>query len=101
MQYLGKFVRERQLVSLKEAIYKMSGFPAERFRLCPTAAESVADLPQTSSFSIQRPSQINPLGLHPVQSPVGVNWVFVNGVSVVKDGNVTGQLPGRVLRQQR
>jgi N-acyl-D-aspartate/D-glutamate deacylase len=36
-----------------------------------------------------------------VQSPVGVNWVFVNGVSVVGDGDVTGQLPGRVLRQQR
>ena len=100
VQYLGKFVRERQLVSLKEAIYKMSGFPAERFRLSDRgridqglAADIVVFDPETvvdkSTWS------------DPVQSPVGVNYVFVNGVLVVEDGNVTGQLPGRVLRQQR
>ena len=100
VQYLGKFVRERQLISLKEAIYKMSGFPAERFRLSDRgrirrglAADIVVFDPETvadrSTWS------------DPVQSPVGVNWVFVNGVSVVEDGDVTGQLPGRVLRQQR
>ena len=33
MQYLGKYVREKKIVSLKEAVYKMSGFPAERFRI--------------------------------------------------------------------
>ena len=100
VQYLGKFVRERQLISLKEAIYKMSGFPAERFRLTDRgrihqglAADIVIFDPETvadrSTWS------------DPVQSPVGVNWVFVNGVSVVEDGDVTGQLPGKVLRQQR
>ena len=100
VQYLGKFVRERQLISLKEAIYKMSGFPAERFRLSDRgrirrglAADIVVFDPETvadrSTWS------------DPVQSPVGVNWVFVNGVSVVEDSNVTGQLPGRVLRQRR
>ena len=100
VQYLGKFVRERQLIPLKEAIYKMSGFPAERFRLSDRgrirrglAADIVVFDPETvadrSTWS------------DPVQSPVGVNWVFVNGVSVVEDGDVTGQLPGRVLRQRR
>ena len=100
VQYLGKFVRDRQLVSLKDAIYKMSGFPAERFRLTDRgridqglAADIVVFDPETvadrSTWS------------DPVQSPVGVNYVFVNGVSVVEDGDVTGQFPGRVLRQQR
>ena len=100
VQYLGKFVRERQLVSLKEAIYKMSGFPAARFRLSDRgrihqglAADIVVFDPETvadrSTWS------------DPVQSPVGVNHVFVNGVPVVEEGDVTGQLPGRVLRQQR
>ena len=100
VQYLGTFVRERQLISLKEAIYKMSGFPAERFRLSDRgrihrglAADIVVFDPETvadrSTWS------------DPVQSPVGVNYVFVNGVSVVEDGDVTGQLPGRVLRHQR
>lgn len=100
VQYLGKFVRERQLVSLKEAIYKMSGFPAERFRLSDRgrigqglAADIVVFDPQTVAD--------RSTWAEPVQSPVGVNWVFVNGVSVVEEGDVTGRLPGRVLRQQR
>jgi len=100
VQYLGKFVRERQLISLKEAIYKMSGFPAERFRLTDRgrirrglAADIVVFNPETVA---DRSTWFDP-----VQPPVGVDWVFVNGVSVVEDGNMTGQLPGRVLRQQR
>ena len=100
VQYLGKFVRERQLVSLKEAVYKMSGFPAERFRLHDRgrirqglAADIVVFDPDTVADKST--------WFDPVQSPIGVNWVFVNGVSVVKDGDVTGRLPGKVLRQQR
>ncbi len=100
VQYLGKFVRERQLISLQEAIYKMSGFPAERFRLLDRgrinrglAADIVVFNPETVT---DRSTWFDP-----VQPPVGVNWVLVNGVSVVENGNVTGQLPGKVLRQQR
>ena len=100
VQYLGKFVRERQLVSLKEAIYKMSGFPAERFRLtdrgrirCGLAADIVVFDPDTVA---DRSTWFGP-----VQLPVGVEWVFVNGISVIEAGNATGQLPGRVLRQNR
>ena len=100
VQYLGKFVRERQLISLQEAIYKMSGFPAERFRLSDRgrinrglAADLVVFNPETVA---DRSTWFDP-----VQSPVGVNWVLVNGVLVVEDGNVTGQLPGKVLRQHR
>lgn len=100
VQYLGKFVRERQLVSLKEAIYKMSGFPAERFRLTDRgrirrglAADIVVFDPDTVA---DRSAWFDP-----VQPPVGVEWVFVNGIPVIEAGNATGQLPGRVLRQNR
>ena len=100
VQYLGKFVRERQRVSLKEAIYKMSGFPAERFRLSDRGRISrglAADIVVFNPETVADKST----WFDPVQSPVGVHWVFVNGVPVVEDGNVTRQLPGRVLRQQR
>ena len=100
VQYLGKFVRERQLVSLKEAIYKMSGFPAERFRLsdrgkiaCELAADIVIFNPDTVA---NRSTWFDP-----VQPPVGVDWVFVNGIPVVQNGKVTGKLPGKVLRHHR
>jgi N-acyl-D-amino-acid deacylase len=35
-----------------------------------------------------------------VEPAVGVNWVLVNGVPVIDDGNPTGQLPGRVVRHE-
>ena len=98
VQYLGKFVRERQLVSLKEAIYKMSGFPAERFRLTDRGRMSrglAADIVVFNPDTVADRST----WFDPVQPPVGVEWVFVNGISVIEAGNVTGQLPGRVLRQ--
>lgn len=98
VKYLGKFVREKQLVSMKDAIYKMSGFPAERFRLSDRgriakglAADIVVFNPDTVA---DRSTWFDP-----VQPPMGVNWVFVNGVSVIEDGCVTGKLPGIVLRK--
>ena len=100
VQYLGKFVRERQLIPLKEAIYKMSGFPAERFRLSDRgritqglAADVVIFDPETVA---DRSTWFDP-----VQPPAGVNWVFVNGIPVIEDSDVTGKLPGKVLRHSR
>lgn len=93
-------MRERQLIFLQEAIYKMSDFPAECFRLTDRGRISLglaADIVVFDPESVADPST----WFDPVQSPVGVKWVLVNGVSVVKDGNVTGQLPGSVLRQHR
>ena len=100
VQYLGKFVRERQLVSLKEAIYKMSGFPAERFRLSDHGRISsglAADIVIFNPDTVADRSTWS----DPVQPPVGVDWVFVNGTPVIENGNVTGKLPGKVLRRHR
>ena len=99
VQYLGKFVREKQLISLREAIYKMSGFPAERFRLSDRgkiASGLAADIVIFDPDSVADRST----WFDPVQTPLGVNWVFVNGVPVIQDRNVTGELPGRVLRKR-
>ncbi|MCZ6678337.1 MAG: D-aminoacylase [Candidatus Poribacteria bacterium] len=97
VQYLGRFVRERKLVSLQEAIYKMSGFPAERFGLKDRGriAEGLAaDLVVFDPETVVDRSTWQ----EPVQPAVGVDWVLVNGVPVIEAGNPTGQLPGRVLR---
>lgn len=97
-QFGRKFVRERQLLSWEEAIWKMSGFPAERFGLKDRgqlkeglAADIVVFDPETladkSTWS------------DPLQPAVGVEHVLVNGQRVIADGAVTDQLPGRVLRR--
>lgn len=99
VQYLGRYVRERKLVSLEEAVYKMSGFPAERFGITDRgriaeglAADVVVFDPETVS---DRSTWENP-----IEPPVGVEWVLVNGASVVEEGSLTGALPGRVLRHE-
>jgi len=100
VQYLGKFVRERKLISLKEAIYKMSGFPAERFRLADRGRIASGLAADIVIFDLDTVAARSTWAA-PVQSPVGVEWVFVNGVPVIGEGNATGQFPGRVLRMKR
>ena len=84
-------------MSLQEAVYKMSGFPAERFGIKDRgriveglAADLVVFDPETVAD--------RSTWQDPVQPAVGVNWVLVNGVPVIDDGTPTGQLPGRVVR---
>lgn len=100
VQYLGKYVRDRQLISLKEAVYKMSGFPAERFRL---SDRGKIETGLAADIVIFDPDTVGDRStwFDPIQPPVGVNWVFVNGVSVIENGDVTGKLPGKVLRHQK
>ena len=99
VQYLGRYVRGRKLVSLEEAVYKMSGFPAERFGIKDRgriAKGLAADLVVFDPETVADRSTWN----NPIEPPVGVDWVLVNGVPVVEEGGLTGAVPGRVLRHE-
>ena len=93
---LGEFVRERGLLTLPQAIYKLSGFPAQRFRL-PNRGEiragAAADLAVFDATTIAAQSTWE----RPLQPAVGMRWVLVNGQPVIAQGEPTGALPGRVL----
>lgn len=94
---LGKFVREQRIMSLAEAISRMTAFPAantgirERGRLAEGYYADVV---------IFDPATIDDLATfdNPHQYAVGVEHVFVNGTQVIQDGEHTGALPGRVVR---
>jgi len=94
---LGVYVRERKVLSLEEAVRKMSGLPAARMRLTDRGivrAGMKADLaifdPQTVAdrATFERPHQY----------AVGMRYVVVNGVLVLSEGAMTGARAGRVLR---
>ena len=94
---LGKYVREEKLISLEEAIRRITSLPAENLRLKRRGtlrpgyfADVVVFDPETI---IDRATFENP---H--QYAVGVAHVFVNGVQVLRDGEHTGATPGRVVR---
>jgi len=95
---LGHFVRERELLTFEEAIYKMSGFPAQRFNI-PDRGElalgKAADLVVFDPDTVAARSTFE----NPTLPPVGILHVFVNGQSVIANGEPTGALPGQVLRR--
>lgn len=94
---LAQFVRERRLVSLEEAVRKMTLLPASRLgltrrgRLVPGfAADLVVFDPATVSDTATFEA--------PHRYPTGIPHVVVNGVPVIEQGEFTGQTPGKVIR---
>jgi N-acyl-D-amino-acid deacylase len=100
-RFLGRYVRELQLMPLALAIRKATSLPAEqmgfsnRGRLAPGfKADLVLFDPKTV---IDRATPSDP---HAVST--GIDRVWVNGVLVYDDGKTTGKFPGRpILRESR
>ncbi len=94
---LGHYARDLGVISLPEAVRRMTSAPAARLgfadrgRLRPGA---VADLTVFDAGSVLDRATFE----DPHQYPVGIPHVFVSGVAVVRDGAVTGARPGVILR---
>lgn len=94
---LGRYVRDEQLIPLEEAIRKLTSQPAEnlhirrRGRLAPGY---FADVVVFDPATIQDHATFT----EPHQLATGVAHVLVNGVPVLRNGEHTGALPGRVVR---
>jgi len=93
---LGKYVREEGVVSLEEAIRKMSTLPADRLGL-KDRGRIKKDL--AADIVIFDPKTVIDKATYtkPHQFPEGINYVIVNGKIVVKDGVHTGAKPGKAL----
>jgi N-acyl-D-amino-acid deacylase len=93
---LGKYVRDEKVITLQEAIRRLSGLPATNLELDHRGflkqgmyADVVVFDPATIADRATFES--------PHQYSVGVKHVFVNGAQVLKDGEHTGAKPGRAL----
>jgi N-acyl-D-amino-acid deacylase len=94
---LGQYVRTEHLLSLEEAIRKMTSRPAVRVGLKNRGIlrpGMVADITVFDPAIIQDVSTFEA----PTRYSVGVRYVFVNGRPVVADGKITSERAGRVLR---
>lgn len=94
---LGRFVREQKLLTLEDAIRKMSGATASRLSIHDRGELKEGYFADIMVFD---PNTIIDRATYeqPHQLSVGVIHVLVNGVPVVTDGRVTGAKPGRVVR---
>jgi N-acyl-D-amino-acid deacylase len=94
---LGKYVRDEKVISLEEAIYKLTSLPASNLKIKKRGALQTgfyADLAIFDPAKIQDHATFE----KPLQYSTGMVHVFVNGTQVLKDGEHTGELPGQVVR---
>ncbi|MBL7201634.1 MAG: D-aminoacylase [Anaerolineae bacterium] len=94
---LAKYVREEGVLSLPEAVHKMSGLPAKRLRLSDRGRLGRGLKADLVLFD---PQAICDRGTFtdPYQYPTGIAYVYVNGEAVITPDGHTGALPGRILR---
>lgn len=95
---LGRYVRDGRVLSLPQAIHKMTGAPAARLGLRDRGVirpGAAADLVLFNPDTVQDTATYE----DPCQHPVGIDLVLVNGEPVVEGGRHTGALPGKVLRR--
>ncbi len=97
---LGKYVREKKILTLENAIHKMTGFPAQRLGL---EDRGVLRENTWSDIVIFNPETIidNATYLNPHQFPTGIPFVIVNGVVVIRDSVQGEELPGQVIRKSK
>ncbi len=97
---LGQFVRDEALLSLEEAIRKMTSAPAERLGLRDRGTirdGAVADLVVFDPATVRSTATYD----QPRSDPIGIDHVIVAGTAVVTDGVHTRATPGRGLRHGR
>jgi N-acyl-D-amino-acid deacylase len=96
---LGVYARERKILSMAKAIYKMTGLAANRLGLKDRGFIEpgyTADLVLFDPLTIQDRSTFD----RPHQYATGVVYTWVNGCPTVQEGIITGNTPGRVLRKR-
>jgi len=94
---LARWVRERQWLSLEEAIRRMTSFPAARAGIRDRGVlrpGMYADVMVFDDLKVEDTSTFE----EPVSLPIGIHHVVVNGQVAVRDGELTGVRAGKVLR---
>ena len=94
---LRKYVREEHKLSLEDAIRKFSAQPAQRMRFTD---RGVLKAGMWADVVIFDPATVRDVATfdHPNQLSQGMEYVLVNGVPVIDQGQMTGARPGKVLR---
>jgi N-acyl-D-amino-acid deacylase len=93
---LGKYVREEKIITLAEAIRRLTALPASNLALDRRGSLREGHFADVVIFD---PEKIADLSTYenPHQYSIGVEHVFVNGTQVLKSGEHTGAFPGQVV----
>ncbi len=94
---LALYVREMHVLTLEDAIRKMTSLPASRLSLHD---RGILREGMKADVVVFDPATVRDMSTYeePDQYSQGIDWVFVNGTAVVANGSPTNALPGKVLR---
>jgi N-acyl-D-amino-acid deacylase len=99
-RYLGTYSRELGVLSLEDCVHHMTGRPARRLGLTDRgviAEGAAADLVLFDPDTISATSTY----AQPRSTAAGIHQVLLGGVTVLRDAELTGTLPGKSLRHRR
>ena len=93
---LGQLVRDEKLLTIEQAIRKMTSFPAQRFGL---AGRGILRDNMKADIVLFNPLTVNNRATfaNPKQYPLGIDYVFVNGKMAIEKGKHTGVTSGESL----
>lgn len=94
---LSKFVREENVLTLSEALYKMTVLPAKTFGIKERGSIKEGYFADIVVFDPDKVADLADFD-EPFKKSDGIYHVFVNGTPVMLDSKFTGAMPGRILR---
>lgn len=96
---LSKYVREEKVLTLEEAIRKMTSLPAKKIGLID---RGILREGYQADIVVFNPEEIKDMATfeNPHQYPKGIYHVIVNGKMAVENGNITGLRSGKILKRQ-
>jgi dihydroorotase/N-acyl-D-amino-acid deacylase len=95
---LGRYVRDLGLLSLEDAVRRMTALPAQRFGLAgrgSLAMGSIADVVVFDPATVADQATFT----DPLLPPTGIEHVFVSGKEILRGGQLTGARPGVTVRR--
>jgi N-acyl-D-amino-acid deacylase len=94
---LGKYVRDESVMPIEDAVRKMTSAVARRLSIQDRGLLQEGMFADIAIFDA-RTIIDRATSEQPHQLSMGVRYVFVNGIAVVRDGKHTGALPGQIVR---
>jgi N-acyl-D-amino-acid deacylase len=96
-RFLGRYVRDKALIGMGEAIHKITMLPAKTFGI---HKRGVLKKGAFADIVIFDPEKIADRATfeNPFLKPEGIHHVIVNGMPAVWEGEMTGNMAGRILR---
>ncbi|HEK85951.1 MAG TPA: D-aminoacylase [Candidatus Aminicenantes bacterium] len=96
---IAEYVRKQSIMPLEQMIRKMTAFPAEKFRLKNRGKIKPGFAADLVLFDFEH-LEDKATWSSPHQYPEGLPYVIVNGRVVVDNNKITGELPGKILKNE-